>query len=199
MGDAGAVRHQVQHRVQHQVRHLQDLATGLGTAVTLDDVARAALTAAAALPSVVRAGLAVSEAAGREFRFVSTDQDAISPHGVRWCTVDALSDLPLADSMRTGRELWFADLDAFAGRYPHLLERQRSLGTVALSSLALRTDEAVLGALMLSFAEERPFTADERDFLRAFTEQVAQALRRGLAYQLERRTSEQLQRSLLPR
>ena len=191
MGDVGVVR--------HQVRHLQDLASGLGTAVTVDDVARAALTAAAALPSVVRAGLAVSEAAGREFRFVSTDQDALSPLGVRWCTVDALSDLPLADSMRTGQELWFADLTAFGGRYPHLLERQRSLGTLALSSLALQADEAVLGGLMLSFAEERPFTAHERDFLRAFTEQVAQALRRGLAYQLERRTSERLQRSLLPR
>ena len=185
--------------VRHHVRHLQELATTLGDAVTVDDVARATLNAALTLPSVVRAGLALSEAAGREFRFVSTDQDALSPHGVRWCTVDALSDLPLADSIRGARNLWFEDLAALGRRYPHLLERQRGLGTRSLSSLALRVEDTAFGALLLAFEVEHPFAGSEREFLHAFAVQVSQALRRGLAYQHERGTSEQLQRSLLPR
>ena len=190
-GDAGALR--------HHLHHLQELARGLGDAVTVDDVARASLTAAQDLPTVVRGGFAVSEAAGREFRFVSTDQDALGPLGVRWCTVDLLSDLPLADSIRGNRTVWLPDLAALGRRYPHLLERQRGLGTRSLASLPLSADHGVLGALMLSFDDEHPFGSDEREFLHAFTVQVAQALRRGLAYQLERGTSEQLQRSLLPR
>jgi len=183
---------------RHQVRHLQELATALGDAVTVEDVARASLTSALTLPSVIRAGFGIVEAAGREFRFVSTDQDALSPLGIRWCTVDALSDLPMAASIRTGRSFWFEDLEAFGRRYPALLERQRGLGTRSVVSLALRTDE-VLGALMLSFDEHQRFSPDEREFFQAFTAQVSQALRRGLAYQLERGTSERLQRSLLPR
>src|SRR5918997_1892330 len=93
--------------MRHQVRRLQELGTGLGDAVTVDDVARASLAAALTLPTVVRAGFAVTEAAGREFRFVSTDQDALTPLGVRWCTVDGLSDLPLAHAIRSGRSSWF--------------------------------------------------------------------------------------------
>ena len=190
-GDGGGLR--------HHFHHLQELAEALGDAVTVDDVARASLTAALTVPSVVRGGFAVSEGAGREFRFVSTDQDALSALGVRWCTVDLLSDLPLADSIRGGRTVWLQDLPALGRRYPHLLERQRGLGTRSLASLPLSADGTVLGALMLSFDDEHAFEADDRDFLRAFTVQVAQALRRGLAYQRERGTSEQLQRSLLPR
>src|SRR3712207_1004006 len=96
--------------LRHQVHHVEELATRLGDAVTVDEVARAALGAALVLPSVVRAGFAVTEAAGREFRFVSTDQDGLTPLGVRWCTVDGLARLPLADSIRTGRCSWFEDL-----------------------------------------------------------------------------------------
>ncbi len=68
-----------------------------------------------------------------------------------------------------------------------------------MTSLALGTEDGVLGGLMLSFSEQQQFDRDERDFLQAFTGQISQALRRGLAYQLERKTSERLQRSLLPR
>ena len=185
--------------LRRQVRHLEELATRLGDAVTVDEVARASLTAAVSLPSVVRAGFAVTEAAGREFRFVSTDQDALTPLGVRWCTVDGLAGVPLADSIRSGRSSWFEDLEAFGRRYPDLLDRQRALGTQSVTSLALRTDDRVLGGLMLSFDERQPFSRDERDFHAAFAVQVAQALRRGMAYQVERGASERLQRSLLPR
>jgi serine phosphatase RsbU (regulator of sigma subunit) len=185
--------------VRSRVRRLEELATRLGDAVTVDEVARASLDAALTLPSVVRAGFAVTGAAGREFRFVSSDQDALTSLGVRWCTVDGLARLPLADSIRSGRSSWFEDLEAFGRRYPDLLERQRGLGTCSITSLALRTEDQVLGGLMLSFDEHQRFGRGEREFLGAFTVQVAQALRRGLAYQVERGTSERLQRSLLPR
>jgi serine phosphatase RsbU (regulator of sigma subunit)/anti-sigma regulatory factor (Ser/Thr protein kinase) len=185
--------------LRRQVRHLDELATRLGDAVTVDEVARAALTAALTLPSVVRAGFAVTEAAGREFRFLSTDPDALTPLGLRWCTVDGLARVPLADSIRSGRSSWFEDLEAFGRRYPDLSDRQRAYGARSVCTLPLTTEDKVLGGLMLSFDEPQRFTRDERDFLSAFAVQVAQALRRGMAYQVERGTSERLQRSLLPR
>src|SRR3712207_713496 len=146
--------------MRDHLRHLQELASGLGGAVTVDEVARASLTAVLAVPSLIRAGFAVSEAAGREFRFASTDQDALTPLGVRWCTVDALSDLPLADAIRTGQEQWLTDLPSVGRRYPHLLDRQRSLGTRSLATLPLDAAGTVLGALMLSFEDEQPFGED---------------------------------------
>ena len=182
----------------YPLRHLQDLAAPLGDAVTVDDVARAALGAALGIPSVVRAGLAVSEGAGRQFRFVSTDQDALSPLGVRWCTIDGLADVPLAHSLRTGESVYLSDLDAMGRRYPQLMERQRGLGTRALTTLPLATRHTVLGGLLLYFDAETPFNEHEREFLQAFAAQASQALRRGLAYQVERGTSERLQRSLMP-
>ena len=182
----------------YRLRHLQDLAGPLGDAVTVDDVARAALAAALGIPSVVRAGFAVSEGAGRQFRFVSTDQDALSPLGVRWCTIDGLADVPLAHSLRTGESVYLSDLEAVGGRYPHLVEGQRGLGTHALTTLPLAAHHAVLGGLLLYFGAETPFNQHERDFLQAFAAQTSQALRRGLAYQVERGTSERLQRSLMP-
>lgn len=180
------------------MRHLQELTAELGDAVTVDDVARATLDVACRVDAVVRAGLAVSHGAGRELHFVSSDQDQVSDVGVRWCTIDGLAHVPVGHTVRTGNSVFLPTLADLAREFPELLDRQRSFGTRAMVSLALPGGSACLGSLLLAFGAEQRFAAEQTAFLSAFAAQVGQALRRALAYQVQRTTSEQLQRSLMP-
>jgi serine phosphatase RsbU (regulator of sigma subunit)/anti-sigma regulatory factor (Ser/Thr protein kinase) len=184
--------------VAGRLLHLQELTAGLSEAMTPDDVARATLGAALRLDGVVRAGLAVNRGAGRELDFVASDDDAVTPAGVRWCHIDGLADVPLTVAVRREQPVLVHSLAELAARFPHLVERQRGLGTRAMAAMPLRAGGRAVGALLLSFGGERTFDEDEQAFLGAVAAQVAQALRRGLAYQVEQTISERLQRSLLP-
>lgn len=184
--------------VAGRLLHLQELTAGLSEAMTPDDVARATLGAALRLDGVVRAGLAVNRGAGRELDFVASDDDAVTPAGVRWCHIDGLADVPLTVAVRREQPVLVHSLAELAARFPHLVERQRGLGTRAMAALPLSAGGRAVGALLLSFGGERTFDEDEQAFLGAVAAQVAQALRRGLAYQVEQTISERLQRSLLP-
>ena len=180
-----------------QLGHLRGLTLALGEAVTIDEVARTALTAAMELPGVLRAGLGVSQGAGRQLQFVSTDETADAP-AVRWCLIDAYDDLPLTHAVRDAADVYVPTLEDLADRFPDIMERQRSLGTRSMAALALVRNKECLGALLLSFDAEMARDAGDRDFLAAFAAQVTQAVRRGLAYQIQHTNSEQLQRSLMP-
>jgi serine phosphatase RsbU (regulator of sigma subunit)/anti-sigma regulatory factor (Ser/Thr protein kinase) len=181
-----------------QLRHLQELTAELGDAVTVDDVARATLDVACRVDEVVRVGLAVSHGAGRELQFVSSDQDPVSDVGVRWCTIDGLAHVPVGHTVRTGNNVFLPTLSELARDFPELLDRQRSFGTQSMVSLALPDGATCLGSLLLAFGVEQRFSGEQTAFLSAFAAQVGQALRRALAYQVQRTTSEQLQRSLMP-
>ncbi|GAC1322628.1 MAG: SpoIIE family protein phosphatase [Mycobacteriales bacterium] len=181
-----------------QLRRLQRITANLADALTLDDVARTLLEFALSLSKVGRAGLAVTQGGGRELHFVPTDGDAISAAGVRWCRIDALADVPLAETVRSGQPVHLPGLDAMRQRYPHMVERQRGLGTRALSTVPLCVAEDVVGGLLLAFDAEPNLTVGDAAFLAEVGQQAAHAVRRALAYERQRATSQLLQRSLLP-
>jgi len=176
---------------------LGHLAAALGDAATTDDVARAALSWATRAPGVLRVGLAVSRGAGRELRFVAGDGDAVGPDGVRWCHIDGLADIPLAQTVRDGSPVFVRSLDDLARRYPHMLEHQRALGTRSMAAIPLRVRDERLGGLLVCFDTERDFGPADEEFLAAFATQVSQALRRGLTVEASPSTAEQLQHSLM--
>lgn len=184
--------------MRERLGHLQRLTSALGDAMTVDEVAHTALTEALHIDGMVRIGIAVSQGGGRQLTFASTDRDQLNVVGVRWCLIDGLDDVPLAQSVRDGRPVFLPDLDALAAAYPDLLERQRSLGTRSLASVPLLANGDRLGGLLLAYDKEQVFSDDETAFLSAFAAQVAQALRRALAYETQHSTAEQLQRSLMP-
>jgi serine phosphatase RsbU (regulator of sigma subunit)/anti-sigma regulatory factor (Ser/Thr protein kinase) len=177
---------------------LRRLTAALADAITPDDVATIVLGVAQEIEDVVRAGLAVSHGAGRELSFVSTDQDALSRGAVRWCRIEGLADVPLAEAVRRGRPVLLASLDEMCVHFPHLADRQEGLGTRAMAALPLMTDGTALGGLMLSFGAPQQFRSHDEAFLSAFAVQVTQTLKRALAFEVQQTTSEMLQRSLLP-
>jgi serine phosphatase RsbU (regulator of sigma subunit)/anti-sigma regulatory factor (Ser/Thr protein kinase) len=180
-----------------RLQQLQRLTSSLGDALTLDDVARATLSGCLRMPGVIRAGLAVTEGGGRHLQFVSSD-DIAGPAALRWCLIDGYADLPLTHLVRTGADIFLPTLDDLEKTFPEILERQRSQGTRSLAAVQLTRNTERLGGLMLCYDHEHEFDQYEQAFLSAFAAQVTQAVRRGLAYQIQYTNSEQLQRSLMP-
>jgi serine phosphatase RsbU (regulator of sigma subunit)/anti-sigma regulatory factor (Ser/Thr protein kinase) len=179
--------------------HLRRLTAALADAMNPDDVARVTLGSALEIAEVVRAGLATSNGAGGEMSFVASDDDAVSPAAVRWCRIEGLADVPLAEAVRSSRPVFVRSLDEMAADFPHMLERQSALGTRSMAALPLSVgDDETVGGLMLSFGVARDFDANEQAFLLAFAAQVTQAMRRALVFQVQQTTSELLQRSLMP-
>lgn len=181
-----------------RLRRLAHLADVLGDAVTIDDIARAALGEVLEIDGVVRGGLALSEGGGRELRFVPSDPEALSPLGVRWCTIDAYDDVPVAHAVRRREVIYLPTLDDLARQYPGMLEGQERIGTRSMAAVPLMVEDTCVGGLMLSWDHELPQTPEQQAFLAAFAAQLAQAVKRGLAYQVQHTVSEQLQRSLMP-
>lgn len=178
---------------------LRRLSSTVADAFTADEVARAALSTVAQIPGVTRAGLALNSAGGRQLRFVSTDEDALTPSRVRWCLIDAFADVPLVDAVRQGRDLYFETIGELEESYAGVAGRQRQLGTHSMVALSLSTDKDSVGGLLLSYDRQQLFDAEQRWLLSALAAQVTQALRSGLAHQVQHSTGEQLQRSLMPR
>lgn len=181
-----------------QMHHLERLTAVLGDAVSLDDVARAALSELLRVDGIVRAAIAVSHGAGRELSFVSTDDDALDQPALRWCTLDGLTEVPVAHTVRTSEAVWLPTLDDIVREFPDLAPRQRRIGTRSMASVPMVVETGCVGALLISFDRPQAYTDSQTAFLGAFAAQVSQALRRALAYQVQRSTSERLQRSLLP-
>ncbi|MGZ4502172.1 MAG: ATP-binding SpoIIE family protein phosphatase [Nocardioidaceae bacterium] len=179
------------------LRHLRRLAAGLGSAVTVDDIARVTLAAAVDLPGALRAGTALNRSGGRQLQFVSSDEDRLGP-SLRWCLIDAYDNVPLNDAVRAGEDVYLGTADQIEAAYPGFGEHQRSLGIRSMVALALATEHDRLGGLMICFADEQDFDYDARCFFAALAAQVTQALRNELMQQLQQTSSEQLQRSLMP-
>lgn len=181
-----------------RLRRLEHLAAVLGDAVTIDDVARTALAEVMDVEGVVRGGIALSEGGGRELRFVASDPESLSPLGVRWCTIDGLDDVPLVEAFRSGQPVYLASVTDIETRFPNLAERQQRIGTRSMAAIPMLAEGGCIGGLLFSWNIELVLTPEQQAFLAAFAAQVAQAVKRGLAYQVQHTTSEQLQRSLMP-
>ena len=173
------------------------LAPALGSAGSLDDIARAALTGLQELPTVVRTAVALTRGGGRQLQFVASDDDRLGPV-LRWCFIDAFDRVPLNDAARTGQDVYLETLEEVQRRYPAIAERQRALGTRSLVALALTAGDESLGALLIAFGAEQAFTPEERHLLTAVAAQVSQALQRERRLGARLSNAQALQRSLQP-
>jgi anti-sigma regulatory factor (Ser/Thr protein kinase) len=180
------------------VRRLRRLAVVLGDALTADDAVRAALKDASGLGGVIRAGIALSEGAGRRFKFVSSEPDMLSPSTMQWSSLDAFTETPVVDAIRGGREIYIESAAELAEEYPDVATELTAIGTRSLAAVPLEAGQEIVGGLVVLFATEQVFSPERKWFLSAFAAQVTQAVRRGIAFQIQHATSEQLQRSLMP-
>jgi PAS domain S-box-containing protein len=97
---------------------------------------------------------------------------------------------PLAEAVRAGVPIW-RELDGTDDeRFGDFLRRAQAYPSGA--ALPLIADGRVIGAIGLSFHEQRTFNEDERGFMLTLAGQCAQAVQRVRLYENERASREQL-------
>lgn len=126
------------------------------------------------LPGVHRVGLAFVEAGGRQLAFTASDR--LGQDRAGWCEVDAYEDVPLNNTVRSGR-LICGTLDGLAERYPKFVDRQDG-HTQAIASVALEAAGQVLGGFALFYETRQPFDDVQLAELRRLGQTLGADLRR---------------------
>lgn len=145
----------------------------LASARSLEDVARAVLDAAQALPGAMRAGLALTEGGGRRLLFTASDRHSAT--AADWCHIDAYEDVPLTAVVRTGRPV-IAALDRLEARYAAFADHHRRSGAAAVAAVPLPTPEAPIGGLVVYFDDRHGLPP--HPLLETLGQQAATAVRR---------------------
>ncbi|CAN5833670.1 hypothetical protein BH11MYX2_BH11MYX2_24610 [soil metagenome] len=86
---------------------------------------------------------------------------------------------PLADASRSRSATWLQNKDELHAQYPEHVAFFNEAGYRAIVALPMISRHELIGALRLSFSDERTFEAEERVFLAAFAQQCALALDRA--------------------
>lgn len=176
-------------RAVERADRLQRITAALSRSTSLESAAGAVLdeTMAALAADAATIGL------------VDEDADAVSLVASRgyseagigeWMEFPVSAELPMAEAIRETAAIWSSSERDLVARYPALA--QANFAFASLAVLPLTVEGTTFGAIALSFRAEREFSADERAFLLAATQQAASALARAQLHDREERARERL-------
>ena len=178
-----------------RLERLQAVTALLGSAMTLDEVARI----------VVHEGVAAVGAAAGAL-VLARDDGTLETVGAVGYSDEVLDlyrrfaptdEVVAARVYREGRPLWIESLEQMEASYPaHELELDPHLESEAF--VPLRLAGGTTGVLMISFEGPRSLGAAERELLLTLGRQCAQAVANARLFERDHRIAEQLQRALLP-
>ncbi len=103
----------------------------------------------------------------------------------QWQQLAITAPVPLAECVRTGEPIFLEHLNDLTIRYPVLSKLASQTQNRAVAALPLTLQGQALGAIGLSFAEEREFSPEDRAFMVALSQQCAQAIARAQLYEAE--------------
>jgi GAF domain-containing protein/anti-sigma regulatory factor (Ser/Thr protein kinase) len=204
---ATAVENTRLHRAERQAREeaersaersarLQAITAGLSRALTATQVGEVI---------VAQAVLALRADAAAVYA-LSEDQTAFEllatlgyPDELRdqWGRFPASMQGPAFDAINSGELVIVGSSEELVARWPHLAEAQSQTGDQATVAAPLIQHGRPLGVVYLVFRHRRTFSEEDRQFLSTLARQCAQSVERARLYELEHRTAEVLQRSLL--
>ncbi|MCU1246053.1 MAG: rpfC2, partial [Acidobacteria bacterium] len=101
------------------------------------------------------------------------------------------TDLPLTAAIRDSRPVWLASRREAFEQFELLRAVQDELPSKAWAVLPLEVHGRATGALGLSFAEEQPFSDEDRNFLMSLAGQLAIAIERARLFESERTAREE--------
>lgn len=169
------------------LRGLAVLGAGLATAGSIDEVVTVAVShLAGAVGAVVSTLLLVD---GDRLVFVGSH--GLPPDKLRrWATFPVEDVTPAGEAVRTGAPVVAATAAEVRSRYPQMAaDTPHSRSVVCLP---LRSQDAVLGAIALTFERNWCPGTDELDFLMTFADSCAQTIRRVQATEESARRAAQL-------
>ncbi len=168
--DATALPHTVLGR-------LSRLEFALRNAADVNEITASLLDDLVSLPHVRRAGLALTEGAGRRLRFTARDADHDAPGDLEWCHIDAYDDVPLTTVARTGDRVT-GDLATLAERYPMLESQAERYAARSVATVPLPGVGSPLGGLIAYFDDATALAEPTRRLLDAAARRTSDAVRR---------------------
>jgi GAF domain-containing protein len=112
----------------------------------------------------------------------------------------AVTDYPVAaDVFRDSTPRFIESAAEYQRRYPRLKHIPTAARKNAWAFLPMIASGHAIGMCLLSFAQQRVFTDEERTLLTALSGLVGQSLERARLYDVEHARAQELQRNLLPR
>ncbi len=158
---------------------LQQVATELGRAATVDEVAEVVVTHAA---EIVGSGLATVSLLVDPDTLEIVKTRGISAGAVqRWRRYQATEDVPAGMAIRTGESVVLADRHEILERFPRLAQ-ERSMPEGALACIPMHVGRRAIGAITLSFPPGRDIGGrTDLAFLASLADNCAQAIERARA------------------
>jgi anti-sigma regulatory factor (Ser/Thr protein kinase)/GAF domain-containing protein len=173
---------------------LQQITAGLAEALTVEQVAAVMVRGGLTVAGCRSAWIGVLDETGEALVALAASFP-VEPDGPA-ARIPLSAASPRAEVTRTGQPVWLSSaVDALA-RYPGL--RAIGIADGALGVVPLVSHGRPIGAMMLSFADERTFDADERALITTLAEQCAQALERARLHEQAHDVALALQQSMLP-
>ncbi|HEX2716347.1 MAG TPA: ATP-binding protein [Gemmatimonadaceae bacterium] len=177
--------HAIAERAREQTQHLQTLTAALSNALTVEQVAAAAVTHATLAFGAVGTVVARVTPDGRELEILHA---AEMPDGAaeEWRRFPIEAPVPLAEAVRTRTPVFLESRADWERRYPHLVALADAAGHRANLVLPLVAGERVLGVVGAAFRADHAFDDEERALATAIAQQCAQALDRARLFEAER-------------
>jgi signal transduction histidine kinase len=172
---------------------LQRTTAAFAGTISLADVGSAATDAV----DVLGAAAAVVYFARGDGTFQWASHRGFPSEVAEWQRLDPHAPLPLSTAMRTGEPVWVTGYQELVAAYPAVaLSTVPSERLQAVAALPLKLHGRVLGGIAFSFADERWFSAPERDVLLSLAQQCAQAVERANLLEAERAARAELQQTV---
>ncbi len=173
---------------------LQQVTAGLAEALTVEQVASVMVQGGLSVAGCRSAWIGVLDESGDALVALAASFPVELGGPAARIPLDAAS--PRAEVTRTGQPVWLSSAADALSRYPGL--RAIGIADGALGVVPLVSHGRPIGAMMLSFADERTFDPAEQALITTLAEQCAQALERARLHERTQDVALALQQSMLP-
>jgi signal transduction histidine kinase/CheY-like chemotaxis protein len=183
-----AAAREAAHRAAGYIAQLQRLSSLLAEATSEEQVMRALFEQGLAPLGVIAGSVCLLNSTGQELQMaqaVGYSEEALR----QWRRMPLSHPLPLTDAVREARPQWLSSRADWLARYPHL---SQGAAHRASAALPLMVKGRVLGAIELTFPEDRSFSEDDQAFFTAVAHACAQAIDRAHLYEEERLANEKV-------
>jgi PAS domain S-box-containing protein len=166
-----------------RVTRLQAVTGALAEAITVNDVAHAAVTAGVAALGADAGSIAVHEP-GADVLTIVHAQGYERELVERYRTFPLDSSLPLAEAIRKQDVIMVGSQQEREERFPDIPGGMTPY--ISLAAVPMIIEGRAVGAFGLSFSEPRAFNDEDRTFMLAVAQQCALAIERARLFELER-------------
>ena len=165
-----------------RLERLQSLTASLSRAVSQEDVANVLVAQAIRATDATAASVSILSEDGESLHILASSGYDLTPNEDRdqW---PASIDHPLGESIRTAEPRWAETRAELLERHPGSSSTPGIERFGAFAALPLLSAGRVIGAIGLSFEEDRAFPDTEREHLLTMSGQVAVALERSRLYE----------------